>query len=80
MGVMHPGLAFLGVESFTLLTNFCFLDHSFCSRYAEKPSKGSKDSDGSQVSNKTLSQKMDYQIGAKHRTKLAKKTQEQPHL
>jgi len=50
MGVMHPRLAFVGVE---ILTNFCFLGHTFGSRYAKMPIKGSKDSDDSLVSKKT---------------------------
>jgi len=55
MGVMHHSLAFAGVEIFT---NFCFLGHSFGSRYARKPIKGSEGSDGSLVSNKIPGPKM----------------------
>jgi len=51
MGVIHPRLAFAGVEIFT---NFWFLAHNFCSRYAGKPLKCSKDADHSLVSKKKL--------------------------
>jgi len=46
LGVIHPRLAFEGVE---ILTTFCFLWHNFGSRYARKQIKGSKDSDDSLV-------------------------------
>jgi len=49
LDVIHPRLEFVGVEIFT---NFCFLWHGFGSRYARKPIKASKDSDGSLVTKK----------------------------
>jgi len=49
MGVIHPRLAFVGVEIFT---NFWFLAHNFGSRYARKSIKGSKDVDFGLLSKK----------------------------
>jgi len=40
-----------------IFTNFCFLSHNFGTRYASKPIKGSKDSDGSLIPKKTLTKK-----------------------
>ena len=79
MGVMHPRLAFVGVE---ILTNFCFLGHSFGSRHARKPIKGCKDSDNSLISKKTWAKKLAHWnwIGAQGRVKLAIKTQNHPYL
>jgi len=56
LGVIHPRLEFVGVES---LTTFLFLWHNYDSRYARKPIKGSKDSDDSLVSKINLSQQID---------------------
>jgi len=53
MGVMHSRFAFVREEIFAA---FWFLDHTFGSRYGRKAIKGSKDSDGSLVSTKTLGQ------------------------
>jgi len=77
MGVMHPRLAFVGVE---ILTNFCFLGHTFGSRYAKMPIKGSKDSDDSLVSKKTWAKKLAHWISAQGLIKLAIKTQKHPYL
>jgi len=55
MGVIHPRLAFVGVETFT---NFCFFGHNFGSWYARKPTKGSEGLDDSLVFKKNLSQKI----------------------
>ena len=55
MGVIQPRFPFVGVN---ILTTFWFLFHNFDSRYARKPSKGSKDSDDSLVSTKALSEKI----------------------
>jgi len=54
MRVIYPRSAFLGAEFFT---NFCFLIHSFGSRYAKKPMKSSKGSDDSLDSKNNFSQK-----------------------
>ena len=51
LGVIQPRFPFVGVE---ILTTFWFLWHSFGSRNATKPIKGSKDSDDTLVSNKNL--------------------------
>jgi len=77
MGVIHPRLGFVDAEIFT---KFWFLVHNVGSRYARKSIKGSKDSDDSLVSKKTLSQKLAHWIGAQGRVKLAKNTQKHPHL
>jgi len=55
LGVIHPKLEFVGVES---LTTFWFLWHNYGSRYARKPITGSKDSDDSLVSKINLSQQI----------------------
>jgi len=61
LGVIHPRLEFVGEE---IVTTFCFLWHKLGSRYARKPIKGSKDSDDSLVSKKSLSQNLAHWIGA----------------
>jgi len=53
--VIHPRLAFVGVE---ILISFCFLWHNFGYGYARKQIKGSKDSHDSLVSKTNLSQKI----------------------
>ena len=55
LGVIQLRFPFVGVEIFTI---FQFLWHSFGSRYARKPIKGSKDSDDSIVSKKNLRDKI----------------------
>jgi len=54
LGVIHPRLEFVGVE---ILTTYCFLWLYFGSRCARKPTKSSKDSDDSLVSEKKLEPK-----------------------
>jgi len=56
MGVIYPGSALVGEEMFN---NVWFLAHIFGSRYATKPTKGSKDSNDNLVSNKILNQDID---------------------
>jgi len=63
LGVIHPRFPFVGVE---ILTTFWFLWRNFGSRYARKPTKGSKDSDDSLVYKQSLSQKigsLDWRLG-----------------
>jgi len=61
IGVIHPRLDFVGVE---ILTTFWFLWNNFGSRYARKPIKGSKDSDGRLVSKPIRAKKLAHWIGA----------------
>jgi len=55
LGIIHPRFPFVGVE---IVTTFCFLWHSFGSRYGRKPIKCSKNSDDSLVLTKNLSKKI----------------------
>ena len=71
MGVIHPRLAFVGVE---ICTSCCFLAHNFGSRYARQPLKGPKDADHSLVFTKTWSKNMAYWVGAQGQVKLAQRS------
>jgi len=77
LGVIHPRLEFVGAEN---LTTYWFLRHNFGSRYARKPTKGSKDSCGSLVTTQTWAKKLAHWIGAYGRVKQAIKTLKHPHL
>ena len=54
MGITYPRSAFVAEE---FSPNFCFINHNIGSRYASKTTKGSKDSDDSLESNKSLNHK-----------------------
>jgi len=54
-----PQVSICGVRIFT---NYCFLSHNFGSRYANKPIKGSKDSDDS-LDSKKIKAKMACWVG-----------------
>jgi len=77
MGVIHPRLKFAGIE---ILSTFWFLCHNFGSKYARKPMKGSKDSNGSLVSKTNRAKKLAHWISVQGHVKWAIKTQKQPHL
>ena len=77
IGWIYHELAFVRVKIFT---NFWLWDHSFDSRYAWKPIKGSKVSDDSLVSKTSLSQNIGRFGWRPVPGKVGKKTQKHRHL